>query len=396
MRSREYIDLEEHYSARNYKPADVVVVRGRNVWVWDVDGNRYLDCVSGYGAVNQGHCNPTIQKALVEQSQKLTLISRAFRTDLLGLFSKELCEITDSDRVLLMNSGAEAVETALKTVRKWGYTHKDIPEDEAEIIVCENNFHGRTIAVIGFSTMEKCRAGFGPFAPGFKIIPFNNAEALEEAITPKTVGFMVEPIQGEGGINTPDPGYLQSARDICTRNNIALIFDEIQTGLGRTGALLAEEHENIRADMSIIGKSLGGGYMPVSAVLSRGGMLDVLQPGDHGSTFGGNPLACAVGRAALSVTAEQGLVDNAREKGAYLKAELEKLKLSALKQINGWGLMMGLEVDKDVESSIDACIKNGLLCNKAGKAVVRFAPPLTISQAEADWALERLETVFSG
>jgi ornithine--oxo-acid transaminase len=284
-----YIELENKYGAHNYKPLDVVLCRGEGVWVWDVDGNRYLDCLSAYSAVNQGHCHPKILAALLEQSKRLTLTSRAFRNDQLGPLYKELCELTNSHKVLPMNSGAEAVETAIKTVRKWGYQVKGVPEDRAEIIVCRDNFHGRTISIVSFSTDEGSRRGFGPFTPGFKIIPFGDAEALEAAITSNTVGFMVEPIQGEAGVKIPPSGYLKAAREICTRRNVILILDEIQTGLGRTGKLLAEEHEGIESDLTLIGKALSGGFYPISAVLSNTEVMNVLQPGEHGSTFGGNP-----------------------------------------------------------------------------------------------------------
>ena len=304
MKTSDFIDLEYKYGAQNYKPLDVVLTRGKGVWVWDVKGNKYLDCLSSYSAVNQGHCHPKILQTMIDQSRKLTLTSRAFRNDQLGLFYQELCELTNSHKVLPMNSGAEAVETVIKTVRKLGYKIKWIPEDQAEIIVCANNFHGRTITIVGFSTDESSRAGFGPFTPGFKIIPFGNVPALETAITPNTVGFLVEPIQGEAGVIIPPVGYLSEAKAICEKHNVVLILDEIQTGLGRTGKLLAEEHDGIEADLTLIGKALSGGFYPVSAVLSNTEVMGVLQPGEHGSTFGGNPLACAVARTALKVLVE--------------------------------------------------------------------------------------------
>ena len=294
MRSNQHIELEDKFGAHNYKPLDVVLNRGEGVWVWDVEGKKYLDCLSSYSAVNQGHCHPKILQTMIDQSRKLTLTSRAFRNDQLGLFYQELCKLTNSHKVLPMNSGAEAVETAIKIVRKWGYKIKGVPEDQAEIIVCANNFHGRTITIVGFSTDENSRAGFGPFTPGFKIIPFGDASALEAAITPNTVGFMVEPIQGEAGVIIPPDGYLKKTKAICERHNVVLILDEIQTGLGRTGKILAEEHGGIEADLTLIGKALSGGFYPVSAVLTNSEVMDVLQPGEHGSTFGGNHLACAV------------------------------------------------------------------------------------------------------
>ncbi|MEJ2097870.1 MAG: ornithine--oxo-acid transaminase, partial [Deltaproteobacteria bacterium] len=308
MQHDAYIKMEQSYGAHNYKPLDVVLKRGEGVWVWDVDNRKYLDCLSAYSAVNQGHCHPRILQAMVEQAGSLTLTSRAFRNDQLGPFYQELCQLTRSHKVLPMNSGAEAVETVIKTVRKWGYTVKGVPEDRAEIIVCENNFHGRTITIVGFSTDPNSRKGFGPFTPGFRLIPFGDPEALEAAITPYTVGFLVEPIQGEAGVIIPPKGYLAKAKEICAKNDVVLILDEIQTGLGRTGKLLAEEHDAIEADLTLIGKALSGGFYPVSAVLSNTEVMGVLQPGEHGSTFGGNPLACAIARTALKVLIEEGMI----------------------------------------------------------------------------------------
>ena len=305
MNQNQYIQMEQEFGAHNYKPLDVVLSRGKGVWVWDVNGNKYLDCLSAYSAVNQGHCHPKILQSMIEQSHKLTMTSRAFRNDQLGPFYKELCKLTHSHKVLPMNSGSEAVETVIKAVRKWGYQIKGVPKDQAEIIVCENNFHGRTIAIIGFSSENQYRDGFGPFAKGFKIIPFGNAKAFEEAITPNTIAIMIEPIQGEAGIILPPAGYLKEVKTICEKQDVVFILDEIQTGLGRTGKLLAEEHEGIEADVTVIGKSLSGGFYPVSAVLSTKEVLGVFMPGDHGSTFGGNPLACAVARAAIKVLIEK-------------------------------------------------------------------------------------------
>ena len=307
------IELEDRYGAHNYQPLDVVLTRGQGIWLWDVEGNRYMDCLSAYSAVNQGHCHPKIKQAMIEQLDRLTITSRAFRNDQLPLFYKEICEMTQSHKVLPMNSGAEAVETVIKAVRKWGYQEKKVPRDQAEIIVAENNFHGRTLAIIGFSTEQSYREGFGPFAPGFKAIPFGNAAALEEAITPNTVAFLVEPIQGEAGVVVPPAGYLREVREICDRHNVSLILDEIQTGLGRTGKMLAEEHEGIQADATLIGKALSGGFYPVSAVLSNNAILGVFLPGDHGSTFGGNPLACAVAHAAMHVLIDENLIENSAD-----------------------------------------------------------------------------------
>ena len=321
MNQQQYIRLENEFGAHNYKPLDVVLSRGEGVWVWDVEGNKYLDCLSSYSAVNQGHCHPKILRTMTEQAQKLTLTSRAFRNDQLGLFYRDLCELTHSHKVLPMNSGAEAVETVIKAVRKWGYQVKGVKKDQAEIIVCQNNFHGRTITIVGFSTDENARGGFGPFTQGFKIIPFGDAKALEEAITPNTVGFLIEPIQGEAGVIIPPAGYLKEVKDICEKEDVVLILDEIQTGLGRTGKLLAEEHDGIEADLTLIGKALSGGFYPVSAVLSNTEVLGLLRPGEHGSTFGGNPLACAVARTAIKVIIEEKMVENSATMGAYFLDE---------------------------------------------------------------------------
>ncbi len=396
MEQQDYINLEQKLGAHNYKPLDVVLSRGQGVWVWDVSGNKYLDCLSAYSAVNQGHCHPKIIQAMTDQAQKLTLTSRAFRNDQLGLFYEDLCKLTNSHKVLPMNSGAEAVETVIKTVRKWGYKVKGVPEEQAEIIVCENNFHGRTITIVGFSTDEGSRRGFGPFTPGFKIIPFGDTQALEAAITPNTVGFLVEPIQGEAGVIIPRAGYLKEARDICTKNNIVLILDEIQTGLGRTGKLLAEEHDGIEADLTLIGKALSGGFYPISAVLSNTEVMGVLQPGEHGSTFGGNPLACAVGRVALRVLIEEGMIDNAVEMGEYLLKGLQQIQSEKIREVRGKGLMIGMEFHPEVGGARQYCLKlrdKGLLCKETHDHIIRFAPPLVISKEEVDWALERIASV---
>ena len=399
MEQKQYIEIEQQLGAHNYKPLDVVLNRGEGVWVWDVDGKKYLDCLSAYSAVNQGHCHPEIMKTLMEQVRKLTLTSRAFRNDQLALFYRELCEMTNSHKVLPMNSGAEAVETVIKTVRKWGYQVKGVPEGQAEIIVCENNFHGRTITIIGFSTDENSRKGFGPFTPGFKIIPYGDAKALEAAITPNTVGFLAEPIQGEAGVIIPPEGYLKEARNICDKNNIVLILDEIQTGLGRTGKLLAEEHEGIEADLTLIGKALSGGYYPISAVLSNSEVMSVLQPGEHGSTFGGNPLACAIGRTALKVLVEEGMIENAEKMGAYFLEGLKQIKDSKIKKVRGKGLLIGLEFYPDVGGArryCEALMEKGLLCKETHDNIIRFAPPLIITQDTIDWAVERIEATIRG
>ena len=397
MKPKHYINLETQYGANNYAPLDVVITKGQGIWVEDVDGNRYMDCLSAYSAVNQGHCHPKILQTMIEQAKRLTLTSRAFRNDQLGHLYEELCALTNSHTVLPMNSGAEAVETAIKVVRKWGYQVKGVPEDQAELIVCENNFHGRTIAIVGFSTDEGSRAGFGPFAPGFKIIPFGDAKALEDAITPNTVGFMVEPIQGEAGVIIPPAGYLKKAKSICEKNDVVLILDEIQTGLGRTGKLLAEEYDGIEADLTLIGKALSGGFFPASAVLSNTEVMDVLQPGDHGSTFGGNPLAAAVARTALKVLIEEGMIENAVTMGAHFADGLHQIKQPLIKEIRGKGLMIGMEFFPeagDVRHYVRKMMDAGLLCKETHKHIIRFAPPLVITRNEINWALERIEKVL--
>jgi ornithine--oxo-acid transaminase len=393
MKHGDYIALEEKYGAHNYKPLDVVLKRGQGVWVWDVDDRKYLDCLSAYSAVNQGHCHPAIMQTMIDQAHHLTLTSRAFRNDQLGLFYRELCDMTNSHKVLPMNSGAEAVETVIKTVRKWGYTVKGVPEDKAEIIVCADNFHGRTITIVGFSTDEGSRKGFGPFTPGFKIIPFNDATALEAAITPNTVGFLVEPIQGEAGVIVPAEGYLRDAKRLCGENNVVLILDEIQTGLGRTGKLLAEEHDGIEADLTLIGKALSGGFYPVSAVLSNSEVMNVLQPGEHGSTFGGNPMACAVSRTALRVLRDEGMIENAAEMGAYFIDGLKSIADDRVKEIRGKGLLIGMEFNPAAGGARPYCLKlmeAGILCKETHDNIIRFAPPLVITRDVVDWALETI------
>ena len=398
MKPQEYIKLEDELGAHNYKPLDVVLERGEGIWVWDVEGNRYMDCLAAYSAVNQGHCHPKIMGTMIEQSQILTLTSRAFRNNQLGLFYKDLCALTNSHKILPMNSGAEAVETVIKAVRKWGYQVKGVPQDRAEIIVCENNFHGRTLTIVGFSTDKSSRENFGPFTPGFKIIPFGDSQALEAAITPNTVAFLVEPIQGEAGVIIPPDGYLRQARSICSQNNVVLVLDEIQTGLGRTGKLLAEEHEGIEADLTLIGKALSGGYYPISAVLSNKEVMDVLRPGEHGSTFGGNPLACAIARTALKVLVEEGMIENAAEMGSYFLSNLSKIRSPHIKEVRGRGLMLAVELMPAAGGARKYCEKlmpMGLLCKETHENTIRFAPPLIITREEIDWALDRIETVLT-
>ncbi|MCK9266867.1 ornithine--oxo-acid transaminase [bacterium] len=399
MDTQHYINLENIYGAKNYKPLDVIIERGEGIWVWDVVGNRYMDCLSAYSAVNQGHCHPKIVAALVEQAKKITLTSRAFRNSQLGLFYEEICKLTNSHMVLPMNSGAEAVESVIKAVRKWGYKEKGVPENMAEIIVCDNNFHGRTITIIGFSTEKQYKDGFGPFTPGFVIIPFGDTEALEKAITPNTVGFLVEPIQGEAGVIVPPEGYLKNARKICSKHNVPLILDEIQTGLGRTGKLFAEEHEGIEADVTLIGKALSGGLYPISAILSNKDVLGVFMPGDHGSTFGGNPLACAIARASLKVLVEEKMIENSEVLGNYFLESLKKIKSSFVKEVRGKGLFIGVELHQEAGGARGFCeklMKEGLLCKETHENVIRFAPPLIIKKEELDWALAKIEKVLQG
>lgn len=400
MKAKELINLEDRFGAKNYKPLDVVLNRGQGIWVWDVEGNKYLDCLSAYSAVNQGHCHPKIRQAMMDQADKLTLTSRAFRNDQLPLLYEELCKMTDSHKMLPMNSGAEAVETVIKCARKWGYESKGVADGMAEIIVCNDNFHGRTLSIIGFSTDENARENFGPFTPGFKTIPFGDADALEQAIGPNTVAFMVEPVQGEAGVIIPPRGYLQKVRQICTQKNVLLILDEIQTGLGRTGKLLAEEHDGIQADLTLIGKALSGGFYPVSAVLSNDAVLGLLQPGQHGSTFGGNPLACAVARAALKVLVEENMIENAEKMGAYFLKELEKIEHPAIKEVRGIGLMIAIELAEGTPGGArvicESLMKMGILCKETHTYTIRFAPPLIIKQQDIDWAVDKIKTAFEG
>ncbi len=395
--SEDFIALENKYGAKNYKPLNVVLARGKGVWVWDIENKRYLDCLSAYSAVNQGHCHPKIIQSLIDQAQKMTLTSRAFRNDQLGLFYKELCELTSSNMVLPMNSGAEAVESVIKAVRKWGYKLKGIPEGQAEIIVCNNNFHGRTVTIVSFSSEPQYRDGYSPYTQGFKLIPFGDADALEKAITQNTVAFMVEPIQGEGGIIVPPEDYLRKVREICTRKGIMFVTDEIQTGLGRTGKMLAEEHFGVQADVTVIGKALSGGAYPVSAVLSNKEVLGVFHPGDHGSTFGGNPLACAVARVALRVLVEENMIENASVLGTYFMEQLKKIKSPHVKEVRGKGLLIGVELYPEAGGARKFCeaLQNeGLLCKETHDHVIRFAPPLVIKRDEIDWALEKIDKVL--
>ncbi|KAF5880635.1 MULTISPECIES: ornithine--oxo-acid transaminase [Rhizobium] len=396
--SEKLIATEQRLGAHNYKPLDVVLTRGEGVYVWDTDGNRYLDCLSAYSAVNQGHCHPKILAAMVEQAGRLTLTSRAFRNDQLAYLYEELAALTGSHKILPMNSGAEAVETAIKAVRKWGYEVKGVPEGKAEIIVCADNFHGRTLSIISFSTDPEARAGFGPYTSGFRTIPFGDAEAFAAAINGNTVAALIEPIQGEAGVIIPPAGYFTRIRELCTANNVTLILDEIQTGLGRTGKLLAEEHEGIEADVTLIGKALSGGFYPVSAVLSNSEVLGVLQPGQHGSTFGGNPLACAVARAALKVLTEEGMIENAAVMGDYFLEGLRSIRSNIVRDVRGRGLMMAIELEPEAGGARQYCHalkERGLLAKDTHDHTIRLAPPLIISREQVDWAVSQIEKTIS-
>ena len=393
LHTQDFVELENRYGAHNYHPLDVVIERAQGIWVYDVEGRRYLDCLAAYSAVNQGHCHPKILQTLHEQAQKVTLTSRAFRNEQLPLLCKELHELTGFDMVLPMNSGAEAVETAIKTARKWGYKIKGIPQDKAEIIVCGNNFHGRTVTIVSFSTEEQYREGFGPFTPGFKVIPFGDARALRAAITPNTCAFLVEPIQGEAGIVIPPQGFLRDAAAICRENRVLLMADEIQSGLGRTGKLFAYMHEAITPDVLIIGKALAGGFYPVSAVLASREILGVYKPGDHGSTFGGNPMGCAIARTALRVLIEEKLVERSAELGAYFLSLLKTLRSSDLKEVRGKGLWLGIELRSPARPYCEALKEDGILCKETHDRVIRIAPPLIISRQEIDWAFDRINRV---
>jgi len=397
MNAREFIATEDEYNAHNYLPLDVVVTRGSGVWVEDVDGKQYMDFLAAYSALNQGHCHPRLVQCMVNQAARLTLTSRAFRNDQLPLFAKELCSLTGYEMMLPMNTGVEAVETAIKAARKWGYRVKGVPDDKAQILACAGNFHGRTITVISFSPEEHYRDGFGPFTPGFELIPYGDAAALEAAITSRTVAFLVEPIQGEGGVVVPPEGYLRAVREICDRYNVLLITDEIQSGLGRTGKLLAAEHEGVRADVVTVGKALSGGMYPVSAVLADREVLGLFGPGDHGSTYGGNPLACAVAREAIKVLIEENLPERAAELGEYLMGRLRNIASPHIKLVRGKGLWVGIVLKPEAGNARPFCIKlmeMGLLCKDTHGNVIRLAPPLIITREELDWALERLEAVL--
>jgi ornithine--oxo-acid transaminase len=391
----ELLALEEQYGAHNYHPLDVIIERASGSWVYDVENRRYLDFLAAYSAVNQGHCHPAILEAMIRQAGRVTITSRAFRNDQLPLLLRDLHEITGFDMALPMNSGAEAVETALKAARKWGETIKGVPAGRAEILVCGNNFHGRTISIVGFSSDAQYRAGFGPFAPGFRAIPFGDAGALREAITPHTVAFLVEPVQGEAGIIVPPEGYLAEVAGICRENDVLLICDEIQSGLGRTGRLFAFEHDDIRPDVCIIGKALSGGFYPVSAVLSRRDVLGVFRPGDHGSTFGGNPLACAVARAALKVVIDEDLPARSAELGCYVLGRLQGVQSRLLKEVRGKGLWIGIELTTAARPLCEALKNRGVLCKETHENVIRLAPPLNIAPDDLAWGIDQIEAVLT-
>ena len=398
MNSNDYIAIEDRYGAHNYHPLDVVIEKGNGVWVWDVDGKKYMDCLAAYSAVNQGHCHPRLIKVMQGQAEKLTLTSRAFRNNLWPLFAQKVCEILGFEKVLPMNSGAEAVETAIKIARKWGYKIKKVEKDKAEIIVCKGNFHGRTTTIVSFSDDPSAAENYGPYTPGFKQIPFGDANALEDAVTSNTVAFLVEPIQGEAGVVVPPDGFLRQAAEICQKNNVLLIADEIQSGLGRTGKMLACEHENVKPDMITIGKALSGGFYPVSAVLADARVMDVIEPGTHGSTYGGNPLAAAIAIEALSILQEEKLCDNAAKLGAYLLERLQALKSPYIDFVRGKGLWIGIVLkpgEKNARSFCQQLKAEGILAKDTHEHIIRLAPPLVITREEIDWVIDRVAKVLS-
>lgn len=391
-------ELEERYGARNYAPLDIVIDRAEGVWVWDIDGRRYLDCLAAYSAVNQGHCHPRIVEALIRQSRKVAVTSRAFRNAELGAFFRDVCEMTGFERALPMNTGAEAVETAIKLARKWAYTRKGVPPGEAEILAFANNFHGRTTTIVGFSSEAQYRDGFGPFTPGFELLPFGDASAARAAVGLNTAAVLVEPIQGEGGIVVPPDGFLAELRDVCSERNALLIVDEIQSGLGRTGRMFAHEHDGIRPDVMLLGKALSGGLYPVSVVVADAEIMDVFQPGDHGSTYGGNPVGAAVARAALAVLQDEGLVENSARLGEHALGRLRGVRSPLVREVRGRGLWIGIELHESAGGARPYCEKlarQGLLCKETHDHVIRFAPPLVIGREELDWALDRIEKVLT-
>ncbi len=400
MDSKSIIEQTNRLGAHNYKPLPVVIAKAEGVWVWDPEGNKYMDMLSAYSALNQGHRHPKIIAALKDQADRVTLTSRAFHNDQLGTLYKDLLDLCGMEKALPMNSGAEAVETAIKAARKWGKVVKGVDPEKANIIVCEENFHGRTVTIVSFSTDEQYRDGFGPFTPGFKVIPYNDAAALEAAIDENTVGFLVEPIQGEAGVNVPDDGYLATCREICTKHNVLLMCDEIQTGFGRTGKMFCCEHDGVKPDMLIMGKALSGGVLPVSAVASSEEVLGVFKPGDHGSTFGGSPLACAVACAAIAVIRDEHLADRAEELGVYFRQRLMAINSPLVASIRGKGLLNAAQLKSDAPKTARQCCEElmakGILCKETHEDVIRFAPPLIISKEDLDWALDQIESVLAG
>ncbi len=389
------IEIDDKYGAHNYKPLDVVLSKGEGVWVWDVEGNKYMDMLSSYSALNHGHCNRKIIEKVKEQLDKLTLTSRAFRNDKLPLFLKRVCEVTGMEMALPMNTGTEAVETAIKASRKWGYKVKGIPDNKAEIIVADNNFHGRTTTIISFSTEDQYKDGFGPLTPGFEIVPYGDVDAIKEKINENTAAVMLEPIQGEGGIIIPPEGYLKEVKNICKKNNVLFVLDEIQSGLGRTGKLFAWEWDAAKPDMIILGKALGGGIYPVSMVASSCEVLGVFNPGDHGSTFGGNPVAAICGIAALDYMLEENLAERSNKLGEHFMNKLKTLKHPVIKEIRGKGLFIGLELHKEARSYVERLKEKGILCKETHYTIIRFAPPLIITKEELDWAFERIKDIFT-
>jgi ornithine--oxo-acid transaminase len=398
MMAYDYVAMEDKYGAHNYHPLNVVIARGEGVWVWDVDGKKYLDFLSAYSAVNQGHCHPRIVETIKEQVERLTLTSRAFRNDKLGLLYKKLADISGLPKVLPMNTGAEAVETALKASRKWAYKVKGVPENKAEIIVCANNFAGRTITIISFTTEQQYKDGFGPYTPGFKVIPYGDVIALRNAINANTAAFMVETIQGEGGINVPPKGYIKEAEQICHGNNVLLILDEVQTGLGRTGKIFDHFYEDAKPDGVTVGKALSGGFYPISALLATEELMGVFNPGDHGSTFGGNPLAAAIGCTALDVLIQERLDKRAEEMGNYLMEKLRTIESRYIKEVRGRGLLIGIELHQEAGGArrfCEALAEEGLLTKETHENVIRFAPPLVIQKEDIDWAFEKIAKILT-
>lgn len=395
MNSKDYAALDEKFGAKIYKPLDIVVERAEGVWLHDVDGKRYMDGLSAYSAVNQGHGHPRLQKTMIEQMQRVTLTSRAFRNDQMGQFTKELCELLDYDMALPMNTGAEAVETAIKAARKWGYQVKGVPQGQAEIIVFDGNFHGRTTTIVGFSSEEQYKEDFGPFTPGFKTVAFGDVEAVKQAITPNTVAVLIEPIQGEAGVIMPPQGFLKELSNICKTNNVLFIADEIQVGLGRTGTLLASEFDGVKADIVILAKALSGGFYPVSAIVANSNILGLFKAGDHGSTYAGNPLGAALAKEALAILQDEHLMENSKKLGSYALGKLQAIDNPKIKEVRGRGLLIGIEMTEPARSYCEQLAVLGILCKETHENVIRFAPPLVITQQELDWALEKLTQVLS-